>query len=110
MGALDGGYSYVEVSEAFSIPRSSLRDHCGGKRRSRKMGAKGILSIEEDEGLCKYILDMAEIGLPLTPIQVQQKAAEMTQERPTPFKGGMLGRSWFKWFFHRHPQISLRFP
>ena len=42
MGALDARYSYVEVSEAFSIPRSSLRDHYEGKKRNRKMGAKGV--------------------------------------------------------------------
>ena len=32
----------------------------------------------------------------------------MTQERCTPFKKGMSGRSWMRWFLHRHPNISLR--
>ena len=75
--ALDAGYTFGEVSQAFNIPKSSLRDLFLGKRTSRKIGGKGILTKEEDEALCKYILDMAEVGLPLTPIQLQQKAAEI---------------------------------
>ena len=73
------------------------------------MGGKGVLTKEEDEALCKYVLDMAEVGLPFTPIQLQQKAAEITQERPTPFTNGMPGRSWLKWFLYRHPEISFRY-
>ena len=110
MKALDVDYTYGEVSKAFGIPRTTLRDHYLGKRTSRKMGGKGVLSKEEDDALCKYILGMAEIGLPLTPIQVQHKVAEITQERPTPFTNGIPGRSWLKWFLHRHPKISLRSP
>ena len=106
--ALDTGYTFGKVSQAFNIPKSSLRDHYLGKRISRKIGGKGVLTKEEDEALCKYVLDMAEIGLPLTPIQLQQKATKITQERPTPFTNGMPGRSWLKWFLHRHPEILFR--
>ena len=66
MKASDANYTYSDVSKAFGIPRCTLRDHYQG-RRSTKMGGRGILTQEEDEGLAKYILDMAEIGLPLTP-------------------------------------------
>ena len=57
---------FGEVSQAFNISKSSLRDHYLGKRTSRKMGGKGVLTKEEDEALCKYVLDMAKVGLPLT--------------------------------------------
>ena len=105
--ALDVGYTFGEVSQAFNIPKSSLRDHYLGKRTSRKMGGKGVLTKEEDEALCKYVLDMAEVGFPLTPIQLQQKAAEITQERPTPFTNGMPGRSWLKWFLYSTLKFRL---
>ena len=62
--AIDVKYTYVEVSPAFCISRTILKDHYLSKRTSRKMKAKKVLSKEEDDALCKYILDMAEIGLP----------------------------------------------
>ena len=93
MKALDAEYTYGEVSIAFGIPRTTLRDHYLGKRISRKIGGKGMLSKEEDDALCKYILGMAEIGLPLTPNQVREKVAEITQERPIPFTNGFPDRS-----------------
>ena len=110
MKALNAEYTYEEVLIAFGIPRTTLRDHYLGKRTSRKMGDKGMLSKEEDDALCKYILDMVEIRLPLSPNQVREKVAEITQERPTPFTNDFPGRSWLKWFLHRHPEISLRSP
>ena len=108
MKVLDAKYTFVEVSRAYNISRSSLRDDYLGKKRSRKMGAKGTLTKEEDDAVYKYILDMAEVGLLFTPTQVQQKAGGLTHERPTSFKDGMLGRSWLKWFLHKHLEISFR--
>ena len=37
MGALDSGYNMKEVCEAYSIPRTSLRDHYNGRVICRKM-------------------------------------------------------------------------
>ena len=109
MKVLDAGYTYLEVSQAFDIPRSSLRDHYLGKRRNRKRTNKGVLSNEEDEALWKYIHNMAEVAISLTPTQMQQKAVEMMYERPILFKEGICARLWLRWFLHRCPQISFRF-
>ena len=49
-------------------------DYYLGKRRSRKMGGKEVLSNEKDQTLYKHIFDMNEVGVPLTPNQVQMKA------------------------------------
>ena len=110
MKALDADYTFLDVSQAFDIPKITLRDHYQSKRRSRKMGGKGVLTEEEDEALAKYILDMVKIRLPLIPNQMKEKVVKMTQERSTPFKKGMLGRSWLRWFLCRHSNISLRSP
>ena len=106
---LDVGYKYVDISYAYSIPRSTLRDYYLCKRTSRKMDRRGVFTNEEDEALCIYILNITPAGFPLTLNRMKEKATEMIQERPTSFKKAMLGRSLLRWFSHKHLEISLRF-
>ena len=42
MKALDVDYTYSDVSTTFGIPRSTLKNHYQGKRRSTKMGEEGF--------------------------------------------------------------------
>ena len=60
------------------------------------MREKIVLSKEEDGALCKYILGMVEVELPLISNQVKEYVAEFTQERPNSFTIGMPPRSWLK--------------
>ena len=46
--ALDDGYKMQDVSNNFGIPRSTLREHYVGKRKSRKIGPKGVLTMAEE--------------------------------------------------------------
>ena len=62
------------MSEAYTILESPLRDHYVGKNKNRKIGRNRILSNQEDKALYKYILDIVEVGLSLTPIQMQKVA------------------------------------
>ena len=107
---LDQGYKIFEVCEKYNIPRSSLRDHFLGKSRGRKMGPKTVLSAQEEEKVCDYINLMVNWGHPMTPLQLKNKVAEITQDRITPFKNGQPGKSWVKWFRIRHPHLVLRMP
>ena len=105
---LDDGYLMPEVSAFFNIPRSSLRDHYLGKTTSRKRGPQGVLTAEEEQALVGYLDKMIALGHPLNPSQLKLKVAEITQERVTPFKDGIPGESWLKWFKNRHPQFIAR--
>ena len=107
---LDQGWKMSEVCEKYKIPRSSLRDHVVGRSRGRKMGPKTILTKDEEEKLCEYINVMVDWGHPMTPNQLKSKVAEITQNRVTPFKNGIPGESWLKWFRRRHPNLVLRVP
>ena len=49
-----------------------------------------------------------EIGLPLNTTQLRAKVAELTQTRVTPFKDGIPGKLWLKWFKNRHPNLVFR--
>ena len=57
ISCLDIGYIIKEVCEAFSIPRTSLRDHYEGRVKGRKMGPKSILTKEEEENLVAYMME-----------------------------------------------------
>ena len=64
-GALDSGYSMKEVCEAYSIPRTSLRDHYNGRIKCRKMGSQSILTKKEDNKVVEYMVDMGRLAYPL---------------------------------------------
>ena len=53
------------VSNNFGIPRSTLREHYVGKRKSRKIGPKGVLTMAEETSLVQYLEEMVRVSLPL---------------------------------------------
>ena len=108
--AIDDGYTMEEVSIHYSIPRTSLRDHISGKTTSRKMGPAPTLTKEEEEALIHHLEEMVDLGHPLNPSQLKTKVGEMTQSRLTPFKQGIPGNSWLKWFRMRNSHLVLRQP
>ena len=63
----DVGYKLHECCKAFNIPKSSLRDHLSGRTKSEKIGAKTILTKQEEELIIEYMDEMLEVGQPLTP-------------------------------------------
>ena len=108
INALDYGYKMHEGCEAFSIPRSTLRNYYNGRIKGRKMGTKSILTKEEEDKLVDYMLEMERLAHPLTPNDLKLKVAEICQTRHIPFKNGIPRRSWLQWFQKRHPQLVLR--
>ena len=106
--ALDEGGAWSEVSAKYKIPRSSIRDHVIGRIIGRKMGPKTVLSTNEEQKLCDYISLIVSWGHPMTPLQLKNKVVETTQDRLTPFKDGIHGRFWIKWFKLRYPELVLR--
>jgi hypothetical protein len=74
----------------------------------RKRGRKPVMSAVEEEKLMRYIMGMARYGHPINITKLKIKVAEAIQLRETPFKDGIPGTSWLRWFRKRHPKISLR--
>ena len=99
-----------QVCAKYGIPRASLRDHLVGRTRGRKMEPKTVLIMAEEEELVNYIHLMLHWGHPMTSTQFKNKVAEITQDRITPFKDGIPGLSWMRWFRARHPELVFRMP
>jgi hypothetical protein len=74
----------------------------------RKRGRQGVLINVEESSLEQYLLQMQELGYPLTIGQLRLKVAEMVETRHNPFRNGIPGVGWLRWFRRRHPNLSLR--
>jgi hypothetical protein len=97
-----------KASEKYSIPFSSVREHCYGIRTSRIRGARGVLTPEEEAQLGDWLVRMAEAGHDLSPTALKMKVSEITMTRPTPFRNGIPGGGWMRGWRRRHPKLSLR--
>ena len=106
--AYDEGMSMCQASHCHGIPYSTFRDWCYGTSKSRKRGCAGVLSPPEEELLVAYLIDMCERGLGLSPIALKMKVFEIVQDRVTPFKDGIPGDGWLRWFKNRHLELTLR--
>jgi hypothetical protein len=104
----DSGMSMRGAALTHGIPYSTFSEWCYGVRKSRKRGPAGVLSPGEEAQLVEYLLSMCERGLGLTPSALKMKVYEITKHRSTPFKNGISGDGWLRWFRHRHPDLTLR--
>ena len=107
--AVDSGYSLKEILQAFSIPRSLIRDHYEGGVKGRKMDPKTVLNNEEDT-LVKYMMEMIRLAHPLSVEDLKMKVAEICQQMIIPFRDGIPSKSWLKWFKKRHSTLVMRTP
>jgi len=107
---MDEGMPVRTARREFGIPASTLRGHVYGTTLYRRRGRKGVLTSKEENDLVQYLINMQDIGFPLTMGQLQEKVGILTQGRVTPFKGGVLGPGWVRCFRRRHPELSLRKP
>ena len=108
VAAVDAGCQIASAAKAIGIPTTSLRDHLYGKTMKRKKGRQGVLTVEEETTLVKWMLEMQDHAHPISILELRRKVAEITQEQWTPFTDGIPGRGWLKWFRNRHPELILR--
>jgi hypothetical protein len=107
--AVDRGARITSAADFYGIPRSTLRSHVQGITLGRKRGKTSVLTPSEEKKLVTYLHDMANRGFPLTWLQLKLKVASLVQDgRETPFKDGVPGNGWVRWFRKRHPEVSLR--
>ena len=85
-----------EVCIKYGIPRSSFREHYARKKKSRKIGHKGSLTMVEEEELVKNFENMVRISCSLNTAQLKLKVAKITQDRMPLFTNGMPRKSLVK--------------
>lgn len=48
------------------------------------------------------------MGQGLTPSVLKLEVYDITKSRATPFRDGIPGAGWMRWWKHRHPELTLR--
>jgi hypothetical protein len=64
----------------------------------QEIGPLGVLTKQEDEIMITWILNMQKVGLFVTLWYLKMKVVEITQTKPTPFRIGVPGNTWWFWF------------
>ena len=108
MAAVNGGMSLKKASDLYHIPYSSFCEWYHGLRSSRKKGPPAVLTQSEEKQLVDYCIRIGEMEQGLTPTALKLKVYDITKDRPTPFRDGIPGGGWMRWWRHRHPELTLR--
>lgn len=108
MAEVDQGVSMRKAAQKYNIPYTTFREWCYGVTTSRRRGAKTVLTAEEEEQIVQYLVHMCELGYGLSPSALRLKVYEITKSRWTPFKNGIPGAGWMRWWKRRHPELTIR--
>ena len=73
-------------------------------------GPPTVLTVEEEEKLAHYCVQMADMGFGLSREDVMITAFNIVDHsgKAHPFTHGQAGRSWFDGFRERHPHLTYR--
>ncbi|CAB3221940.1 unnamed protein product [Arctia plantaginis] len=104
--------SQREAAETYGIPRRTLRNHIESGSMEKITGRVPILNKSQEKDLCKRIIRLSQIGMPLTPKIVRKQAYEFCKANNVPNlfsdKKNIAGKKWLTNFVKRNPEISLR--
>ena len=103
---VDAWEKILMASEQFGIPVSKLQGHLDDTICLRMGGRKGVLTLDEEEELVTYVINMALIGHPLVIIEVGSGGEDTKRE--THFKRGIHGKSWLRCFCKGNLDLTLR--
>ena len=110
---VEEGKGLREAARLHNVPVESLRRRIiGTVEPICRPGPPTVLTLEEEESLERYIMNMADMGFGLTREDIMRLAFNIVEKcgRQHPFHDGMAGRGWFDGFRARHPRLTLRIP
>lgn len=101
------------ASKQFSIPRRTLGGYVKSKKSHKtSAGRKPVLTQEQESTLVERIVRLADVGFPVTPKVVKRSVFTFCKENGLQhqFNGteGCAGRTWFRGFLKRHPELAKR--
>ena len=106
------GIPIRKASMRYGIPLTTLFRHSKEPDKVWKLGAKPILTADEEQKIVEWIQYKAERGFPTDKEELLDwvQAYMKSLNRENPFKDDRPGRRWFQWFNKRHPEVRERVP
>lgn len=98
--------SLRKAAAKYGVPYATVRDRCA--RKYDKKGKLTILSLQEEDELCGWILYISRCGFSLTKSQLQDSVQHylVSKNEFKQLKDNRPGYKWCQCFMKRHPQIS----
>ena len=96
-----------EAVRYYSIPESSIRAWKIGKVSSKKSGTPTVLTPEEETALVAWYETCQKVAHCVSLTLLKCKVQQICNGRPTPFRNGIPGKHWWRFFCKRHPKIRL---
>lgn len=109
--AIKNGVPCATASKEYRVPRTTLIGKIKGKYpEDCRNGAPTILTVEEENLLINWIINLGKMGFPVSKTQLLDSVALLVKKlnRPNNFTDGRPGRHWFDGFLKRHPNITQR--
>ena len=107
------GGSIREASRKYNVPVTTLyRRTSGAVMLGCRPGPNPVLTVNAEERLVNYIVNMSEMGFGLSRQEVMCLAFQIAEKSGInhPFRDGTAGRKWFDAFRQRHAYLTLRSP
>lgn len=107
-----GILSTYAAAVRYNIPRRTLRNHLASGSITRKLGRSAILTPEQEAGLVRRIIRLADVGVPMTSKMLRVQAfsfCKIKKIRNT-FNDAKnaAGKKWLRLFLKRHPELARR--
>lgn len=107
-----GILSTYAAAVRYNIPRRTLRNHLASGSVTRKLGRSAILTTEQEDGLVRRIIRLADVGVPMTAkmLRVQAFSFCKIKKIPNTFNDAKnaAGKKWLRLFLKRHPELARR--
>ena len=97
-----------KAAQEYDIPKQTLDDHIKGRVTQHRRGAPATLTEIEEEALAEYVALLSYRGFPMTRHDLRTFIQDMTKDRPTKFSAKGPADQWFRGFFARHPQLTVK--
>nr|XP_049693639.1 uncharacterized protein LOC126054037 [Helicoverpa armigera] len=105
--------SINQAAKSYDIPKTTILDRLKDKYKNPgNIGGPTVLTSSEEMYLVKWILELGEVGFPITKTQLLDSVTKLIKSlgRQNPFKDDQPGKKWYNGFLARHPEVSKRVP
>ena len=108
--AASKGASFRKAARMYGVPVTIVFRAVKTPKKEPKYSTSTVLSTQEEEEVCNWVLYRAERGYPVTKNELLDSVQSYVTQlgKATPFTDGRPGRHWYEAFLRRYPNLAVR--